>query len=217
MKTNELFMPTNELLSLMNKIYQGSELLSNIKIAYEMNAWSTCVELASLYGQLCGCANANEICYWCGNKNEKKVEESIEKGYQAICTLFQQVCEDMLARLGRGEAYNQKLLKAFVRTFMALCKNLHNQPALMDFYPISKDFLLKVIRVPALYDDLMKIFNEVTRVYSLSMYINFMHLRLTYDEVNPELISLILGMFGWGVLDLPVTSADEPGDAAPAE
>ena len=71
--------------------------------------------------------------------------------------------------------------------------------------------------MPTVYDDLMKIFNEVTRVYSLSMYINFMHLRLTYDEVNPELISLILGMFGWGVLDLPVTSADEPGDAAPAE
>lgn len=188
-------METKKLFGQLSNIYQASQVLQNLKVAYYMHDLSSCETLISFYRKLHEDRIADELSYWCKEECESGLIARIEKEHYRLCLLFQDVCREMQARFEvGGEAWDEELLVAFARTLFTLGHNLQMHPALAAFIKICDQFLVNINSDAQ--EILKQIFKEMMGYSSLSVFLNDFMLHLDEKQYSEEQKQVMLEMFG---------------------
>ena len=105
----------------------------------------SCRELTAFYAKLIEGRGADELYYWCAEEDTDSLINTIEGERSKLCTLFEQVCQEMSARFEYGDdAYNKKMLIAFSWVFSCLATGLRSASCLRRLAKIHIDFLAKI-------------------------------------------------------------------------
>ena len=188
-------METKKLFKQLSNMYQASQVLQNLKVAFYMHDLEACEALVPFYRKLHGDKVANELLYWCKEDCENGLKARIEKEHYRFCLQFHDICGEMQSRFDVGvEAWNEELLVAFARVFFTLGHDLQLHPAMAAFVKISEEFLANL--APEIQEVLNKIFKELMGYSGLSVYLNDMVLYLEQKQYSEDKKQEILEMFG---------------------
>lgn len=188
-------METKKLFEQLSNIYQASQVLKNLQVAYYMHDLPSCETLIAFYRKLHEDKVADELYYWCQEDCEEGLLDRLEKEHYRLCQHFGDICREMNARFEvGGEAWNEELLTVFAKVFFALGHNLQMHDALKHFVEISADFWMKLN--PDAYEVLSPIFREAMGYSSLSVFLVDLMSRLEHINCSEEQRYEIMTAFG---------------------
>ena len=196
-----MIMKTEDLFVKFNRIYQSCEILKNLQVACTMRDLSSCRELTAFYAKLTEGRGADELYYWCAEDNTDSLRNTIEEERGKLCTLFEQVCQEMSARFEFGDdACNQKILISFSRVFSCLATGLRSASGLRCLAKIHMDFLAKIDK--KMFENFSEIFWEITSENSLTNYLHEFFEVLANCGYSAEKQGVILDAFGGHVVKI---------------